>query len=115
MSNRKRELSIELIIYFSSIILACLLWTKPYLLTSCYITISFAMLFKWHTKKDILYYFVAFILGPLGEIIAVYFRAWEYSKPFFIIPLWLPFLWGTAALFMMRLAETLIKNEKHDQ
>jgi hypothetical protein len=52
---------------------------------------------------------VAFILGPLAEFGAVSFGAWEYSKPFYFIPIWLPFVWGISALFMKNISETLSK------
>jgi hypothetical protein len=70
------------------------------------------MLSKWHTKSDLIFYFVAFVLGPLGELIAIYFGAWGYTEPFYFIPIWLPFLWGIAALFMKKLSETLIVRKK---
>jgi hypothetical protein len=58
------------------------------------------------------FYFVAFVLGPLGELIAICFGAWSYAEPFYFIPIWLPFIWGIAALFMKKLAETLTANNK---
>ena len=69
------------------------------------------MLYKWHSKSDLVFYFVGFALGPVGEFVAVYFGAWKYSKPLYLIPIWLPFLWGIAALFMKKLSETLITKE----
>lgn len=107
----KRETLILLLIYALCVLLAGLLWSSPAALLLCYALISFGMLFKWHSKKDLVYYSVAFILGPVGEIFAAQAGAWTYAKPFFYIPLWLPFLWGVASLFMMRLSEALIKNK----
>jgi hypothetical protein len=66
------------------------------------------MLCRWHSRSDLIFYFVAFSLGPAGEVVAVYCGAWEYSKPFYLIPIWLPFLWGIAALFMKKISETFI-------
>jgi hypothetical protein len=74
-----------------------------------YIVISLIILLKWHTHGDIFFYVVTFFLGPMGESVAVYFGAWEYSKPFYLIPIWLPFLWGITALFMKNICETILK------
>jgi len=105
----KRELAFELGLYAICIALAGLLWHRPVLLTICYVAISTVALMKWHTKGDLLFYFVTFVLGPAGESAAIYFGAWTYSKPLFLIPLWLPFLWGICALFMKNISETLLK------
>ena len=104
----KKELIIEVLIYALSITLASLLWHRPVFLSICFLLISIFMLHRWHAKGDLIFYSVAFVLGPLGEIIAVYFGAWQYSKPLYLIPIWLPFLWGIAALFMKKLSETLL-------
>jgi hypothetical protein len=50
------------------------------------------MLRKWHSRSDLMFYVVAFVLGPLGEIVAVSSGAWEYARPSYLIPMWLPFL-----------------------
>jgi len=105
----RKENAILFSVYFFSVLLAGMLWSSPKLLLLSYVFISFGMLMKWHSKKDLIYYLVAFILGSAGEIFAVYSGAWSYAKPFFYIPLWLPFLWGIASLFMMRFSESLEK------
>ncbi|MCI0694062.1 DUF2878 family protein [candidate division KSB1 bacterium] len=106
----KKELILELSIYALCVTLAGLLWQKPPILSLCYIVISIFMLNKWHARDDLFFYFVAFVLGPAGEMVAVYFGAWEYAKPLYLIPIWLPILWGMAALFMKKISETLIKS-----
>lgn len=106
---RRKEVALLLFIYLLCIALAGLLWHRQVLLSLCYVGLSIAMLTKWHARRDLFYFFTGFILGPAGEFVAVYLGAWKYSKPLFLLPLWLPLLWGIAALFMMRLAETLAK------
>jgi hypothetical protein len=105
----KKELIFELSIYALSLILLASLWNRPVTLTVCYGVISLVVLLKWHTNRYISIYLVAFILGSIAEAIAVYFGAWEYSKPFYLIPLWLPFVWGIAALLIINISETLLK------
>ncbi len=105
----KKELAFELGLYVLCIVLAGLLWHKPVVLTICYVAISAVAVTRWHTRSDLLFYLVTFVLGPIGESVAVYLGAWKYSKPLFLIPLWLPFLWGICALFMKNISETLLK------
>jgi uncharacterized membrane protein YoaT (DUF817 family) len=105
----KKEIFILLFVYVICILFAGIFWTNPNLLLVIYILISALMIKKWHSKKDLIYFFVAFILGPVGELFATRLGAWSYAKPFFYIPLWLPFLWGIASLFMMKLPEALTK------
>jgi len=110
-SKMKKDLLFELGTYILCILLAAFLWHRPTFLTVCYIVISLIIFLKWHTKSDLFFYVVAFVLGPLGESVAVYFGAWEYSKPFYFIPLWLPLLWGISALFVKNLSDTLLKSK----
>jgi len=105
----KSMLAVEIGIYALSVALASILWRNPVILALCYILISLFMLYRWHTKSDLIFYFAAFVLGPIGEFVATHFGAWKYSKPTFLIPIWLPFLWGIALLFMKKFSETLIK------
>jgi len=65
------------------------------------------MLHRWHSKGDVLFYSIAFLLGPLREAILVRSGAWVYAKPSFLIPLWLPLLWGIVVLFLKKLCESL--------
>jgi hypothetical protein len=108
----KKELVFELGVYILCIVLVGTLWHRPMTLTVCYVVISVAVIAKWHTKSDLLFYFITFVLGPLGESVAVYRGAWEYSSPLYLIPSWLPFLWGICALFLKNISETLLKSRK---
>jgi hypothetical protein len=46
---------------------------------------------------------------PIGESVGIYFGAWDYSKKFFLIPIWLPLLWGIGALIVENMSETLLR------
>ncbi len=108
----KKELVFELGIYILCIVGVGSLWQKPVILTVCYGVISVVVLMKWHTKSDLLFYSITFVLGPLGESAAVYLGAWEYSRPLYLIPSWLPLLWGICALFLKNISETLLASGK---
>jgi hypothetical protein len=59
-------------------------------------------------KRDEFWVVVGGTLGPIAEILAIGGGAWEYTAPYFFgIPIWLPLLWGLAALFGRRVVEEL--------
>jgi hypothetical protein len=93
--------------YASCIVLASLFWSNPVVLTLAYVGLSTAMLWRWHETDDIIFYVVPFVLGPVGEAVAIYFGAWSYAKPLELVPLWLPFAWGCAALYMKKTSEAI--------
>jgi|SRR3989344_5997927 len=105
----KKELLFEFIIYCASVASMSLLWKKPFVLMFVCAGISLIILLKWHRKEDIFCYGFGFTLGPIAEIISIYFGAWKYTLPQFIIPVWLPFMWGTAALMFIKLTNTILK------
>lgn len=53
-------------------------------------------------RKDLLFVYVfGFVCGPLAEAAAISTGAWSYASPDLLgFPLWLPFLWGNAAVFI---------------
>ena len=107
----KLMLSIEIGIYVIAVSLICLLWRNPAILALCLFFISLFMLLKWHTKKDLFFFFAAFVLGPIAEMIAVYNGGWKYSKSVSLVPVWLPFAWGIALLIIKKLSDTLISKK----
>lgn len=64
-------------------------------------------------KEDVLLYALSGIFGVIAEVIAITTGTWQYAAPYmFGVPIWLPFLWGIAGLYMKRLYITakLISN-----
>jgi hypothetical protein len=107
----KRKLVTRAILYALCIVLVSMFWQRPVILSLCLVVITVVMISKWHEKSDLTFYFAAFVLGPTGETVAAYFGAWKYSKPLYLIPIWLPFLWGVVGLFLKRLCDTLLTKE----
>jgi hypothetical protein len=110
-TGMRRELAIQIGIYCLCVALASILWRRPVTLSLCYVLTSILVLYRWHTRSDLIFYSVAFVLGPIGEMVTVHSGAWEYSRPLYFIPVWLPFLWGIAALFIKKLSETFVAME----
>lgn len=85
-----------------SLISVALLWQTPTVLVIAMLILT-GLIFKLKVNND--FYLIdvtGFIFGPIAEIIAINHGAWQYTSPSFAgIPLWLPLLWGNAALFIV--------------
>jgi hypothetical protein len=80
-------------------------WKNPLELTIGLIIISILILTLSRKKEDLALYIICGIAGAIAEITAIQFGAWQYSLPYMnIIPYWLPFLWGIAAVFIKRIS-----------
>ncbi len=75
------------------------------------LTLAVGMKF-WYKKHDVYFFVVGTVLGPIGEVVAIYFGAWQYTNPTFLgIPMWLPIVWGLAAVLIKRISELFVKIE----
>ena len=113
--KKRRELVLLFLIYGLCIVLASSLWEHPLMLTGCYALVSVFILLKWHTRADVVAYASTAILGLLGEAISVHYGAWTYTKPAFLIPLWLPLLWGVAGFFLRRLIANITNRASEEE
>ena len=105
----RKDAVIEIAVYLCSVALTSLLWRFPGFLALSFLLLSVLVLHSWHDRSDLASYVIGFVMGSTGEAVAVYFGAWQYSKPIFLIPIWLPRLWGIAALFTKRLTATVVR------
>ena len=88
MKNQKvdlRTIILGFLTYALCIILVGLLWEKSIILTTCLIILSIMGLVFYHSGEDLFAYFAAFVLGPLGEIIAIQFGAWSFMLSHYIL------------------------------
>jgi len=104
-----QRLVLYLSIYALTVILASLLWSRPVALTLAYVLLSTLLLWQWHSRSEVAYFTLAAFLGPLGELVAVSYGAWEYSLPWVKIPIWLPFAYGMTGLFLNKIAGLLLQ------
>ncbi|MBR9698952.1 DUF2878 family protein [Candidatus Woesearchaeota archaeon] len=114
MRRIKKELFYELFIFVLCIFFIVLLWRQNIYLTLILIALYIAANRFWHKEHEYIFYIIGAILGPVAEIISISFGVWSYANPTFLgIPLWLPFIWGLAAVMITRIAETFVKITKH--
>lgn len=96
------------VLALATLIPVFLLWKNTLLLLIILVAVSSLMLSLEFNKVTILLFFTGFVFGPLSEAVAIYAGAWNYAYPnVFGFPLWLPFVWGNAALFFRRVAAYL--------
>lgn len=108
----EKELSFEIALFSVGIAAISLFYHNNLLLTLIlFAGVLFGMK-VWYKKHDIYFFITGAVVGPIGEIVAIYFGAWQYTNPtFFGIPLWLPLVWGLSITVIKRFAEIFIKIE----
>ena len=97
------EVFVSLIAIFS-ISFVSLLWRDIVLLTSSLLILAIFSLRYFHKKNDVIIFFIGAVIGTGTELVCIYFGAWKYMNPTYLIPLWLPVLWGLAAIVIRRFA-----------
>ena len=85
-----------------SITFVSLFWRDIMLLTASLLSLSIVALWHYHKKNDVVVYSIGAIFGAVAESVCIHFGAWAYTNPTFLIPLWLPIVWGLAALVIRR-------------
>ena len=105
------EVFISLVAIFS-IAFVALFWRDVVLLTVSLLILTIFSLRHFHKKTDILTFLVGSMLGASAEIVCIYFGAWKYTNPTYLIPLWLPILWGLAAIVIRRFGIEIDKKIK---
>lgn len=87
------------------------LFWRDNLTTTVLVTIILAaVLFSWRGSLDFARFSIAFVVGPIMEVICVYYGAWAYANPILFIPPWLPFAWGFLGISIGRLDDFIVKN-----
>ena len=90
----------------ATLFLTSLLWRYPLALIAL-LLFTAAVIFRIRPNaSSVVVYATAFIFGPLAEAVSITTGAWQYDSSNFLgIPLWLPFVWGNAGLFILNMAE----------
>jgi hypothetical protein len=101
-----------LLITIFSISFVALFWENVILLTILLLIIAIFTLIYFHKKNDLITFFVGSMSGAFAESVCIYFEAWVYNNPTFLIPLWLPILWGIAALVIRRFTLKIEKKKR---
>lgn len=90
----------------ATLFLTAVLWHYPTALIALLLVTAVAIFRIRPTASSAVVYLTGFVFGPAAEAVSITTGAWEYdSSDFFGVPVWLPFVWGNAALFIQNMAE----------
>ena len=90
----------------ATLFLTAVLWRYPLALIALLLITAVAILRIRPTATRVVVYATAFVFGPAAEALSITTGAWAYDSPNFLgVPVWLPFVWGNAGLFILNMAE----------
>jgi hypothetical protein len=90
----------------ATLFLTSVLWRYPAALIALLVVTAAAIYRIRPNASSVVVYATGFIFGPAAEAVSITTGAWEYDSTFvFGVPVWLPFVWGNAALFIQNMAE----------
>lgn len=100
-------------VYAASVILAVtcitavgLFWPQPPILLLLLALNGVLLVAIGRPKEDLAVFCIMALWGAGAEITGVKYGAWAYHLPdFYGIPIWLPLVWGNAAVFIKRIWE----------
>ncbi len=108
MKRGTRDLILEFTTYGIMIVFMAAFWRNNLLTFALLLLVWLTAIRFWHSKKDVIFFAAAAILGSLAEIICIWFGAWLYANPNMInIPVWLPLAWGCAGVLIRRFSMTV--------
>ena len=88
--------------------IACIILFDAFLLAILLAAAAILMLSLDYTQQRAVLFVLAAIAGTAAEALIVLSGAWYYTNPtLYLVPLYLPFLWGLIALYIDSLAQQL--------
>ena len=90
----------------ATLFLTAVLWRYPVALIALLLVTAAAIYRIRPNATSVVVYATAFVFGPAAEAMSITTGAWEYDASNFLgVPVWLPFVWGNAGLFIQNMAE----------
>ena len=90
----------------ATLFLTAVLWRYPAALIALLVVTAAAIYKIRPNATSLVVYATAFVFGPAAEAVSITTGAWAYhSNDFLGVPVWLPFVWGNAGLFILNMAE----------
>jgi uncharacterized membrane protein YoaT (DUF817 family) len=90
----------------ATLFLTSVLWHYPVALIALLLVTAVGIYAIRPNATSIVVYLTGFVFGPLAEAVSISTGAWEYDTTHLLgVPVWLPFVWGNAALFIYNMAE----------
>lgn len=113
MKNELRKFLLTSLLAFATLITVSIFSDNQLVCFVLLLCLSLLMLSIEWNWKNVLLFLIILISGPLAESLPIYYGAWTYSNPVILgLPIWLPFVWGNAGLFIIRLSALVYSNRK---
>jgi hypothetical protein len=105
MSDR-RKFALNALLALATLLLTAALWRYPVALVALLLVTAAAIFIIRPNATSVVVYATAFFFGPAAEAVSITTGAWAYHSDNFLgIPVWLPFVWGNAGLFLLNTSE----------
>jgi hypothetical protein len=101
--------TLTFLVFLLSVASISIFWVDGLLVTGMLVGLTIVMIIIPRFQFDPMKLLFPFVSGPIMEIICISFGTWQYTNPFVIIPLWLPFIWGIIMLTFSRISEFIIE------
>ena len=90
----------------ATLFLTSVLWHYPVALIALLLVTAIGIYAIRPSATSVVVYMTGFVFGPMAEAMSISTGAWDYDTThLFGVPVWLPFVWGNAALFIQNMAE----------
>lgn len=90
----------------ATLFLTAVLWHYPVALVALLVVTAIAIVKIRPNATSVVVYATAFVFGPLAEAVSIKTGAWAYDSNHILgVPVWLPFVWGNAGLFILNMSE----------
>lgn len=90
----------------ATLLLTAALWRYPVALVALLLVAAAAIVTIRPNATSVVVYATAFFFGPAAEALSITTGAWSYHSDNLLgVPVWLPFVWGNAGLFILNMAE----------
>jgi hypothetical protein len=105
MSDR-RKFALNALLALATLLLTAALWRYPVALVALLLVTAAAIFIIRPNATSAVVYATAFFFGPAAEAVSITTGAWAYHSDNFLgVPIWLPFVWGNAGLFLLNTSE----------
>ncbi|MFA5351960.1 MAG: hypothetical protein WC304_01620 [Candidatus Gracilibacteria bacterium] len=104
------KISIAIAVYVATVFSVSMFWQQPNLVLGISVLLAVIIIALEPKQETFTAFILGGLLGSLTETICIYFGAWSYASPQFLgIPLWLPIVWGIAAVIITRGVAKLLR------
>ena len=104
------RMTLALVLYMwicgvTGLALVCVFWPSPFLLAGLLAVDAALMLSVRRSAADVVLLAFCGAFGAVAESFGIATGAWTYTVPLAAgVPIWLPFIWGIAALFVKEIS-----------